>query len=207
MWFEGGARSLGGVLQAALSNGYLLSRIEEPLPNPAVLRIPLPVAAPFLWIQLTDQALAHVRRAELRARDVVPAGDRPTPGVDIVEAFPERLGAYVGFVDGAYPERGTFWTRANRRARLWLAPAGASTLVATLHVGPKPTAVSLRVGESREEHSLRAEETRTVRIPLPPGVLRVPIEIQARDSFVPAEVDPASADTRELGCQVRFVLE
>jgi hypothetical protein len=128
--------------------------------------------------------------------------------VNVVEAFPDRLGAYVGFVgDGAYPERGGFWTRADRPARVWLAPAGASTLVATLHIGPTPTTVSLRVGAWRDELMLSAEETRTVRIPLVAGASRVAIEVRAHDFFVPAEVDRTSADTRQLGCQVRFGLE
>lgn len=209
VWFDGGARPRAGMLQAALGNGYLLSRVEEPLPNPAVLPLSLPVSVPTLWIQLTDQAAARmVRRVEVHARDVVPEGDRPRPAIRVVESIPERLGAYVGFAGhDAYPEGGAFWTRADARAHVWLAPAGASTLVATLHVGPKPTTVSIQVGEWQDELALGAEETRSVRIPLVPGISRVPIDVRARDFFVPAEVDRRSADTRQLGCQVRFVLE
>lgn len=209
VWFDGSERPRPGALQAAVGNGMLIARVEEPLPNPAVLRLPIPVAVPSLWIQLTDLATARVvRRVELRARDVVPAGERPQPLVRVVEAFPDRLNAYVGFTgEDAYPEGGVFWTRADARARLWLAPAGAATVVATLHVGPKPTTVSVRIGEWHDEVVFAAEETRTLRIPLPPSVARVPIEVQAHDFFVPAEVDPLSADTRRLGCQVRFVLE
>lgn len=209
VWFEASERPRSGALQASAGNGLLIARIEEPLPNPAVLRVPIPVAVPFLWIQATDPATARVaRRVELLARDVVPAEERPQPPVRIVEALADRPNAYVGFTGAeAYPEGGVFWTRADARAHMWLVPAGATTMVATLHVGPVPTTVSVRVGEWREEVAFAPEETRTLRIPLPAGTVRVPIEIRAHNFFVPAQVDPLSTDTRRLGCQVRFVLE
>ena len=60
----------------------------------------VPVAVPSVWIQLTEpQSARAVRRLELVPRDVVPAGDRPHDRVLAVEAFPERLNAYVAYVN------------------------------------------------------------------------------------------------------------
>ncbi len=164
---------------------------------------------PSLWLQLSDLASARaVRRFELTAVDVRPASQRPADSVLAVEAFPERLGAYVAYVDtDAYPEHGVFWTRRDAEARLRLAPAGATTLVMTIHVGPAPTDVSVRVGEARQHLTMAPDETREVRLPLPSGASDVPVEVRADAFFVPAEVDPSSTDRRELGSQVRLVLE
>jgi hypothetical protein len=209
VWFEGGDRARPGVLQAALGNGYLLARRAEPLANPSILELSVPVAVPSLWLQLSDPAAARsVRRVELSARDVRPAGQRGGETVHAVEAFPERLQAYVAYVNGgAYPERGIFWTRGTGVARLRVAPAGASTLVLTLHVGPSATTVDVRVGDIVHRLPLAAEETRELRVILPPGQPDVPVEVKADRAFVPAQVDPSSTDTRQLGCQVRLVLE
>ncbi|MGE3511312.1 MAG: hypothetical protein AB7N65_20775 [Vicinamibacterales bacterium] len=208
VWFEGSDRPRPGDLQAALGGGDLAARMSGPLGNPATLRIALPVSVPALWIQTTDLTAARaVRRVQVVARDVVPAGARARGRVRAVEGVRGRPGAYVGFADGnAYPERGPFWTRADTPARVWLAPAGAQALLVTIHVGPAPATVTLRVGDRRERLMLARDDTRTLRIPLA-RTAAVPIEVQSDSFFVPAEVDPNSTDRRQLGCQVGLVLE
>ncbi len=207
VWFEG-ERPRGGAFMAALGNGYLVARLDEPLSNPAVLTVPLPIEVPALWMQLTDQASARsVRRLEIVALSVTPASERLQTDVTAVEAFDDRLNAYVVYLDRfTYPEHGVFWTRGRERGRLLLAPAGAGTVAMTLHVGPIATTVTVRVGERTEHFALAPEETRTIRLPLPPAAA-VPIDVQASASFRPVDVDPSSSDTRHLGCQVRLVLD
>ena len=162
-----------------------------------------------MWMQLTNRdAAAAVRRVEITPRFVEPAGERPPGRVQVVEGFDDRPRAYLAYMDtNTYPERGVFWTKGTGRGRLLLAPAGAATAVVTVHVGPKAGIVSLRVGAQTEELSLHPEETTTVRITLPPGGQVVPIEVGVTSSFRPAQVDPTSWDFRQLGCQVRVVLE
>lgn len=208
VWFEGN-RPRTGALQAALGNDYLLARVEEPLSNPAVLPMSVPLAVPSVWIQLTDLASARsVRRLDIVPRDVVPVGDRSHEPVLAVEGFDGRLNAYAAYVnDEAFPERGTFWTRAGGTARVLVAPAGASAMVVTMHVGPLPSSVSVRVGDHVESIAFARDETRTIRVPIAPGARVVPVEVRSSAFFRPHEVDPSSSDTRELGCQVRLVLE
>lgn len=208
VWFEGTDRPRPGDLQAALGGGDLAARVAGPLGNPATLRIALPVSVPALWVQTTDLTTARaVRRVQVVARDVVPAGARSRDRVRAVEGVRGWPGAYVGFADGnAYPERGVFWTRADAAARVWLAPAGAQALLVTIHVGPAAATVTLRVGDRRERLMLARDETRTIRVPLA-RTAAVPIEVRSDSFFVPAEVDPNSTDRRQLGCQVGLVLE
>jgi hypothetical protein len=166
------------------------------------------VQVPSLWMLLTDPASARaVRRLEVRPVSLVPAGER-TADVRVIEALPQRANAYIGYVDdSAFPENGVFWTRGTERGTVLLAPAGAATLVLTLHVGPVATPVTVWVGEARSEIAMAAEETRVVRLPLPPGAGAVKVAVQAGASFRPSEVDARATDSRSLGCQVRLELE
>ncbi len=208
VWFDG-ERIQRGAYQAAIGNGYQLARTAEPLANPTELDIDLPIGVPLMWMQLTDRdAAAAMRRLEIAARYVDPSGDRPEGTVRSVEGFDDRPHAYVAYMDeNTFPERGVFWTKDTARGRLLLAPAGAGTAVVTVHVGPRPATVSLVVGSKPVELAMSPEETTTVRVALPAGERIVPIEVQSSSSFRPALVDPASSDSRQLGCQVRVVLE
>jgi hypothetical protein len=208
VWFDGG-REQAGAFQATVGYGQLLARLEGPLPNPAVLTLSLPIAVPSLWLQLTDLKSARaVRRFEIAARSVEPAGTRARVEVAAVEAIPAgHVMGYMAYLSGAYPEGGVFWTRGTQRADLLLAPAGAGTAVLTIHVGPLPTTVEVRVGDVSRVLELAANETTTLRVALPPGVSSVPLAVRAGTAFRPAQVDPTSTDTRELGCQVRVELE
>ena len=100
-----------------------------------------------------------------------------------------------------------FWTRGTERGTVLVAPAGATTLAITLHVGPTPTPVTIWVEQARNDIVMAAEETRVVRLPLPPGAGMVTVAIQAGSSFRPSEVVPTATDSRSLGCQARLALE
>jgi hypothetical protein len=210
MWFHGD-RPHDGALQAGfgIGEGHVLGQVDGPLANPAVLTVDLPVPVPSLWVLLTDAASARAaRRLEIRPLSLVPAGDRIAADVRAVEMLPGRPNAYLGYVDeGTFPENGVFWTRGTDRGTVLLAPAGATTLVMTLHVGRAPTPVTIWVDRSHSEIVMNADETRVVRQPLPPGVGAVTVAVQAASSFRPSQVEPTSTDSRSLGCQVRLALE
>lgn len=207
VWFDGG-RPRAGAIEAIAPGGSALTRIDGPLPNPSELDLDLPVAAPTLWVRATDPESARgVRRVELSPREVF-AHDRQAAIARVVEPLAARLGAYVAYVDhNTFPEGGVFWTRGTERGAIVVVPAGSPALELTLHVGPTATGVSLWIGDQRQELTLQAEETRTVRVPLQAGRRILPIAVQAHRSFVPAQVDTRSTDMRQLGCQVRIGLE
>jgi hypothetical protein len=77
----------------------------------------------------------------------------------------------------------------------------------TLHVGPKSTPVTVWVAQGRSEIAMAADETRLVRLPLPPGAGAVTVAVQAGSSFRPSDVDATTTDSRSLGCKVRLALE
>lgn len=207
VWFEGG-REQSGALQATVGYDNLLARLDAPLPNPAVLGLSLPVAVPAFWLQLTDLDSARaVRRLEIVPRSVEPASARTAGGVIAVEAIPGWMQGYIGYLGGAYAENGVFWTHGTEAGQLLLVPAGASTAALIVHVGPRGTGVRVTIGGTTERHSFKPNETKTIRIALPAGARVLPVEVQADAWFRPADVDPTSTDARQLGCQVRLVLE
>ena len=209
VWFEG-ARTRGGALEAIVPGNLPLTRVTEPLANPSVLQLDLPIAAPSLWVRLTDhESVKGVRRVEVVAREVFDraAGWGRVPA-RVVEPVSGRLGAYIAYPDySTFPERGVYWTRGTERGFVLIVPAGARSLELTLHVGPVNTPVSVWVGEEQHDFDLRAEETRTISLPVAPDMRAVPLAVQAGAAFVPAQVDRRSTDMRKLGCQVRIGLE
>jgi hypothetical protein len=207
VWFDG-ERGQPGAFQVAIGNGYTIARADGPLSNPVRLGFQMPVPIPAVWMQLTDTASARaVRRLEIAPSIVVMAAQRPLLDVRAAEGLDGRVGAYVAYLDGStYPERGMFWTVGRQAGRLLIAPAGATALRMTVHAGPRPNVVLVKVADHEERLSLAAEETRTVRVALP-NMPAVAVEVRASASFRPSDVDPTSSDRRELGCQVRLVLE
>jgi hypothetical protein len=207
VWFEG-SRSPGGAIEAIVPGGQTLIRSDEPLANPALLRLDLPVPVPLLWVRATDEESARrVSRVELTPIEVyLEAVDRRIEAV-AVEPLASRPGAYLAYLDGyVFPEQGVFWTRGTGRGSVLVVPAGAETVELVLYV-PSETTVSVWVGETREQMLVRGGEARSIHLPVPAGTRAVPLAFQADASFVPARLDPSSADTRELGCQVRVTLQ
>jgi hypothetical protein len=207
VWFAGRGGP-GGAFQATVGYDNLLARLDAPLSNPAELTFSLPVAVPTFWLQLTDVESARaVRRLEIVARSVEAASARQSVEVLAVEAVAGWMNGYVGYLGGAYPENGVFWTHGTEPGRLLLAPAGASTAVLRLEAGPTPTRVRLAVGDETRTVALKSHETAEVRFQLRAGAASVPLEVQADAAFRPSEEDSTSTDTRQLGCRVRLVLE
>jgi hypothetical protein len=76
----------------------------------------------------------------------------------------------------------------------------------TLHLGPNAGAVSVTAAGATRAVAVEAGGTAQLEVEVPPDAAFVPITVQSSRSFVPARVDPASNDTRRLGCQVRIAL-
>jgi hypothetical protein len=128
--------------------------------------------------------------------------------VHALEAVGDRPGAYIIYADDkTYPEGGVFWTRSTEAGTVFIAPDGASTLVLTLHVGPAGGRVQITVADQDHSLDLTHDETRTIEIPLPPARQLVPVTVRASAHFRPRDREPASTDSRWLGCQVRIGLK
>jgi hypothetical protein len=209
VWFEGG-RARPGSLEAIVPGGYVLADVEGPLSNPSVMLLDLPVAAPVVWVRLSDkESVQGARRVEVAPLEVYYDSTEARVDARAVEPLAGRPGAYLAYVDdNTFPENGVFWTRGTARGSVLVVPAGATSLELVLHVGPADTRVLLSVGDDeRQALSLRADETRRIRLSIPAGIRAIPVAVEADASFVPARVDASSTDTRRLGCQVRVLVD
>jgi hypothetical protein len=206
VWFDGGRARTGEAFLTS-RNQLVLSRTRGPLTNPAVMSLDLPVPA-VLWVGLsTEEAARAVRRIDIVPQYLVPRSERPAMDIHAMELIVNPPGAYIVYADAnTYPEGGIFWTRDTHRGDVFVAPAGAVTLLLTLYQGPVSGPVSLNVGGQHLEVNLSREETRQIEVPVPGGMTLVPVSVQSSGMFRPADVDPRSGDVRWLGCQVRIDL-
>jgi hypothetical protein len=169
----------------------------------------LPVGVGGLSVGVRDQSLAAtVSRIEIVPKAIVSRSVREPRSARTIEGLGPRPGAYIVYVDAhAYPEGGVFWTRATELATVLVAPGGASRILLTLHLGPESGDVKVSLAGKETTVRVEADHTAEVQLAVPDGLRLVPITVESTTSFRPAEVNPASDDTRPLGCQVRVSLE
>ena len=145
-------------------------------------------------------------RVDVVARRIVPRGARPRDSVRTIESLPGRPGALLIYTnENTYPEGGVFWTRHTEVGTVFVGPAGASSIFIKLHVGAVAD-VDVEAGGLRTLLHLTPSEDREIVVEVPPGSSLVPLRVQASVSFRPSEIEPASQDTRQLGCYVRLSL-
>ena len=209
LWFQGN-QNLDGDLLLTFDRAQILKRVGGPLANPTVVTLDLPVAVPLVWVQVTERPTAQQAvRLEITPIDIIAASERPVQDVRAVDAVPGWPDAYLVYTDDAtLPEGGMFWTSGTERGQVLVVPVGGREILLTLHVGPVGGTVRVTVGRDARRHDvvLAPEGTRTIAIPVGDdgaGSGYVPISIQAPAAFRPADVNPNSSDTRNLGCQVR----
>jgi hypothetical protein len=207
VWFDGGGRQRDGDLLVSLGRGNVAARATGPLGNPTTLTFELPIAVRASLELSAPQTARAARTAEIIPLAIVPDPRRLTLPAVAIESIEGRPNAYLVYTDdNTYPEGGVFWTRRTARGTVFVLPAGASSIVLTLHVGPNGGTVRLDVGGERMDTVLSPNETRRLSIAVPSGVAMVPISVQAPGSFLPIDVEPGSRDMRSLGCQVRVEL-
>jgi hypothetical protein len=172
---------------------------------PVTIRFVLPVAARRLMVAASDARLAAAAvKVEVVPLDVVPASERDETPVRTVESIGDAPGAYIVYLnEHAYPEGGVFWTRGVGEAAVLVAPGEASRVVLTLFAGPQNGSVRVVANGREQLVPMRAGETSELIIETA-GRRLVPVTVQSPTFFRPADVDPASTDTRGLGCQVRI---
>jgi hypothetical protein len=208
VWFDGGGRQRDGDLLLSLGRDNVAARAGGPLENPTTLTFELPIAVRAALELSTPQTARAARTAEIIPLAIVPARSRLILPAVAVEPIEDRPNAYLVYADDhTYPEGGVFWTRRTARGTVFVLPAGAPSIVLTLHVGPNGGTVLLDVGGERMDMMLSPNETRRLSIAVPSGAAPVPISVQASGSFVPVDVEPGSRDMRSLGVQVRVELQ
>ena len=97
--------------------------------------------------------------------------------------------------------------RDTERATVLVAPAGASRMIVTLHLGPMSGDVLVSVAGKETSVHVNVNDTTVIDVEVPRELRLVPVTIQSPARFRPSEVDPSATDTRRLGCQVRIGLK
>ncbi len=171
------------------------------------LEFDVPLQLP-VWLAIDGEAAAaSVQQIEIVPEAIVPRRSRATADVHALERIDARPGAFLVYADAnTFPENGVFWTQGTSAGKVLVAPAGAATLVLTLHLGPAGGAVRLMVDGQDRSVTLARDETRQIEIPLSPAARLVPVIVEAPARFRPADHEPGSTDRRWLGCQVRVGL-
>jgi hypothetical protein len=143
---------------------------------------------------------------EVLARHIVPRSARPVSSVRGIDPAADRPGALVIYTDdNTYPEGGAFWTKDTKAGAVSIAPGGAASVIATLHVGTVAD-VDVSVGNEHTSLHMTPSEDREIAMQIPDGSSTVLLRVRASASFRPSETEPASKDTRRLGCYVRLSL-
>ncbi len=207
VWFASAAARSGEI--SVVEPRATFGRIEGALPNPAAFAVETPAQTRRAVVRVADpQVAAAVSEFRLVPRSIVPPRDRDPRPARLIESLPGPPGRYLVYTDGeAYPEMGTFWSRGTGATTVLLAPAGASRAVLTLSTGPMSGTVQVMVGDEPRDVVMRGGEPQTVTFAIPPGQRLVPLRVRSSSMFRPSEVNPASGDSRGLGCQVVIALE
>ncbi|MGE3956247.1 MAG: hypothetical protein AB7H96_05965 [Vicinamibacterales bacterium] len=206
VWFNGGSSRDGEVLVAGPRTVF--GRADAPLSNPARFPVVFPVAGRRVVVRVPDATVARaITEVRLEPHDVPAPSQRDPRPVRAVENLGTRPGAYLVYTDGdAYPEMGTFWTRGTAATTVLVAPGGAPAMTLTLSTGPMSGTVSVTLGGQTRQVAMTANREVQIDLDLPAGERLVPLTIGSSVMFRPSEVNPALADSRGLGCQVRLVL-
>lgn len=201
--------SRDGVIEVVQAPRAVFGRASGALQNPTRVEFELPVASSRLSVRIPDPAIGRaVERVDLVPLALVAPELRERAPVRFIEAAGGRGNGFIVYTDEhAYPEGGVFWTRGLEQTTVLVAPGGASRMVMTLFTGPLTGNVTLTVAGVVHTVSVEAGQTTQLAVDVPRAQRLVPIAVQSSSTFRPSEVDPASADIRRLGCQVRVDLE
>jgi hypothetical protein len=186
-----------------------LAEASGNLPNPTTLTVEVPAATRNFIVRIADKAVgASVSAVRLVPLGPPASGRRPTIDVQAIEPLPGRDHAYIVYGDEhSFPEGGTFWTRGTRRARVWIAPAGATRMTLTISTGPLAGDVFLKSASDSRKVQVQAGQAQKVTFDVPEGGVLVPLEVQSSTVFLPTDGDPQVRDIRPLGCRVEIALE
>jgi hypothetical protein len=207
IWFTEGLAPEGEVVVSS-SDRAVFARVGNSVQNPLTVPFELPFAVRRLTVSASQSAARQAVKVEVTPRALVPVAEREETTIQAIESIPEHPGAYVGYTnEHAYPEGGVFWTRGTGQASVRVATGGARRLVLTLFSGPSSAECTVILPGAPQIVKMTPGQTSTVSFVVPPNQRVVPLSVAASAFFRPSEADPASTDSRGLGCQVRIGLE
>ena len=190
---------LGGRLTLATRNTSSAVPVEIPF------ELPVDFDDVSIYVDRVGNA-SNLSRVELVARHIVPRSARPPDSARSIQPIAGRPGALLIYTnDDTYPEGDAFWTKNSNTGSVLIAPAGASSITATLHVGTAAD-VDVQAGETHTSFHMTPSEDRDIEVQTPGGSSVVSLRVRASASFRPSEAQPPSPDTRRLGCHVRLSL-
>jgi hypothetical protein len=171
--------------------------------EPGVWRhsLTLPLDVPVLAVNVGDDARRAVDSISIRALTVVTAPDRLTGDAPIHST---RLGPAVLFLRGghAYTERGGTWIGGGDFGEFVIAPDTGAPMRVFVRNAPVRNQVTLESGEWRRTLTLEPREERMFDIPDRPDARGASLRVTTTAGVRPSDVDPASTDTRLLGCWI-----
>lgn len=170
------------------------------------LMFTLPVDAVFVGFRApADFGGGELRLTPLQIVDAVGR----VGGPEVIRAV--RYGAITAFIhdDQIGGEPTGFWTRGGGATHISFAGnlGPADTLDVEVRCGAIPNQIRFRMPGWSDSATIAPGESRVVKIPMPPQPITGPVasvDIAVRDSFVPAELDRNSHDTRRLGCFIEM---
>ena len=205
-----GGENVALALGAVPAGTYRLTGEPSGEPGEVVIgRARFPIAtlgdAPLEIVLPVDAAALEVRGAEGRVVTLEPVAV-PRRQSRLLALRSARYGQVVAhFVDNrVYAERGAFWVRGARDARVVLqGDPGVASVRIDLRNGPVSNHLTVRGAGEPFSKPLTPGETLTLTVPLgADGSAR--LQIASAGGFVPAEVEPGNGDRRFLGVYVRI---
>jgi hypothetical protein len=181
------ARSPQPLFKGTLNNGHTSELIE------------LPVKIDVCVIRST----AGLRKISLTPISIRHAGERPTDDTALSTA--DYGDVHIYFFDrNAYPEDGGFWTRGGRGTEIVAQPrVPGAPVILIVRNGPMRNAVSVTGEAWRRDFDLEPEVEVPIAVPIEAAKGAARLLIQSTGAFVPAAIDRASRDYRQLGIRVR----
>ena len=207
IWFAEGLAHDGDVVVSS-SDRAVFARVGNSVQNPLTVPFELPFAVRRLTVAASQSGSRQAVKVEVTPTALVPIAEREEAAIRAIESIPDHPGAYVGYTDEhAYPEGGVFWTRGTGRASVLVATGRARRMTLTLFSGPSGAECTVTLPGALQTVKMTPGQTSTVSFVVPPNQRVVPLAVGASAFFRPSEADPASTDSRGLGCQVRIGLE
>ena len=161
----------------------------------------LDVDANFVGLRADPEMSRALKEVWFEPIDVVDAHERVAVG-EVLAA--RRYGVTtVYFHDElAWPEPQGFWTRGRDEAQFTLAASEPGQVTLRITSGPAANHVRVNVGGRQVELDIGANSFREVTVQIADRPIK--LRVWARDGFVPAHVDPSSADQRRLGAWIEI---
>ena len=162
----------------------------------------LPADAAFVGLRGPVELERAIVSITIFPSTVVSAGQRPS--IPAVLAAAQYGTARVMFHDELVPEAAGFWTFGQRDGRISIAVPRGKSAHLRVHSGSAPNRATFRSGSWNQRLEMLPGQAYDVALPSSDNGVST-ITISTESGFSPAQIDPASKDTRYLGIWIEVV--